>query len=59
MLTFGKFSVFSLITLMLILLLQNPVYFEMDWIRYCEGEFPNHTNTVCVVGNYNSPKQSN
>ena len=26
---------------------KNPVYFEMDWVRYCKGEFPNHTSTVC------------
>ena len=24
----------------------HPVYFEMDWVRYCEGEFANH-NKKC------------
>ena len=47
MVTFGKFSVFSLTTLLFVnYVALKTVYFEMDWLRYCEGKFPNHTSTV-------------
>ena len=36
---------------------KNPVYFEMDRVRYCEGEFP-ITQAQCVMGDYNSSEQS-
>ena len=48
--TFGKFSVFlsnHITNVCQFCCFKNPVYFEMDWVRYCEGEFPNHTNTAC------------
>ena len=26
---------------------KNSTCFEMDWVRNCEGEVPNHTSAVC------------
>ena len=44
--TWKILSVFSNhINIYLICCFKNPVYFEMDWVSYCE-EFPNHTSTV-------------
>ena len=43
MLTLGKFSMFSLTTMSVNSVpLKDPVYFEMDWVRYCERELPNY-----------------
>ena len=43
MLIFGKFSVFSLTTLMFV----YSVALKTQFLVYCEGEFPNNTSTLC------------
>ena len=59
MLTLGKFSVFSLTTLMFV----NSVALKTQFTAKCTGSdiekenFP-ITQAQCVMGDYNSPEQS-
>ena len=59
MLTFGKFSVFSLTTLMIVKSVALKIQFTSKWTGSdtVKENFP-ITQAQCVMGGYNSPEQS-
>ena len=59
MLTFGKFSVFSLTTLMFVNSVALKTQFTSKWTGsdIVKENFP-ITQAQCVTGDYNSPEQS-
>ena len=56
MLTLGKFSGFSVTTLMFVNSVALKTHFtsKKGWVRYCEGEFSNHTSIV-FLSNLSDP----
>ena len=59
MFTFGKFSVFSLTTLIFVTSVALKTQFTSKWTGsdIVEENFP-ITQAQCVMGDYNSPEQS-
>ena len=55
MLTLGKFSVCSVTTLFVnSVALKTHFTSKKGWVRYCEGEFSNHTSIV-FLSNLSDP----